>query len=49
MAIEKNFRDEKLQYDINTEAAKNQDYHQSKLINMNILYTNKYHLLIKEE
>ena len=42
MTIEDQIRDEKLQYDINREAAKNQLYHQEKLINMNILLVKRY-------
>ena len=37
MTIEDKIKDEKLQYDINREAAKYQLYHQVKLICMNIL------------
>ena len=47
MTIDDKIRDEKLQYNINREAAKIQHYHQVKLINMNILQVNKYYLLIK--
>ena len=36
MTIEDQIRDEKLQYDINREAAKYHLYHQAKLISMNI-------------
>ena len=43
MIIEDQIRDEKLQYDINTEAAK--IYHQAKLISMNILLVKKYYHL----
>ena len=42
MAIEDQIKDEKLQYDINREAAKNQLYHQEKLINMSILLVKRY-------
>ena len=42
-------KDEKLQYDINREAAKISSYHQAKLINMNILQVKKYYLLIKSK
>ena len=45
MTIDYKITDEKLQYDINREAA----YHLEKLINMNILQVKKYYLLIKEE
>ena len=45
-------RYEKLKYDINKEAAQIfgniSDNHQVKLINMNMLYTKKYYLLIKK-
>ena len=34
--------DQKLQYDINREAAKYPLYHQAKLISMNILVVKKY-------
>ena len=59
MAIDDKIRDDKLQYDINKEAAEisalsygllYQLYHISfivKLINMNILQVKKYYLLIK--
>ena len=47
MNINDKIRDEKLQYDINREAAKHQRYHQVKLINMNILHVKKYCLLIE--
>ena len=49
MTIDDKIRDEKLQYDINREAAKNQHYRLEKLINMNILQVKKYYLLIKKE
>ena len=42
-------RDEKLQYDINIEAAKMSALSSEKLINMNILQAKKYYLLIKVE
>ena len=49
MTNEDQIRGEKLQYDINREAAKYQFYHQVKLINMNILLVKKYWLLIKSK
>ena len=42
MTIEDKIKDEKLQYDINIEAAKISAYHQVKLISMNILQVKKY-------
>ena len=39
----------KIQYAINKEAAKNQPYHQPKLINMSILLVKKYYHLIKNK
>ena len=42
MTIDDQIRDEKLQYDINREAAKIDN-----LINMNVLQVKKYYLLIK--
>ena len=51
MTIDDKIRDERLQYDINREAAKIPAlsilYCISALINMNILQVKKYHLLIK--
>ena len=49
MAIDDKIRDEKLQYDINREAAKISALSALKLINMNILHAKKYHLLIKDK
>ena len=49
MTIDDEIRDEKIQYDINREAAKNQHCHQKKLINMNFLQVKKYYHLIKVE
>ena len=50
MKIDDKIRDEKLQYDINIEAAnKYPHYHMEKFINMNILQVKKYFLLIKEK
>ena len=46
MTIDDKIRDEKLQYDINREAAKNQHYHRKKLITINSSQVRKYHLLI---
>ena len=43
MIIDDRIKDEKLQYDINREAAKNQLYHPEKLININILQVKKYY------
>ena len=47
MEINDKIRDEKLQYDINKEAAKISDHHQVKLIKMNILQMKKNYHLIK--
>ena len=50
MTICDKIRGEKLQYVINTEAAKkNLHYHLEKLKNMSTLKVRKYYLLIKEE
>ena len=50
MTIDDKIRDEKLQYDINSAAAKKPAlYHQVKLKNMNILQVKKYYLLIKDK
>ena len=49
MTINDKIRDEKLQYDINREAAKLSAYHLEKLININILQVKNYYLLIKEK
>ena len=50
MKIDDKIRDEKLQYDINREAAKKYQHSlQVKLINMNILHVKKYYHLIKVE
>ena len=48
MTIEDQIRDEKLQYDINREAA-NQLYHQAKSVNMNFLLVKKYCPLINSK
>ena len=42
MIIYDQIGDEKLQYDIDREAAKISAYHQAKLINMNVLQVKKY-------
>ena len=47
MAIENKISDEKLQCDINKEQQKYLDYHQVKLVNMNILQVKKYYFIIK--
>ena len=50
MTIDEKTRDEKLQYDINREAAKISPLSSGKmLINMNILQVKNVYLLIKEE
>ena len=49
MTVDHKIRYEKLQYDINIEAAKYQQYHLEKSLNMNILQVEKYYHLIKEE
>ena len=49
MTIEDQIKDEKLQYDINREAAKYQLYHQVKLISMNILLAKRYYHLINNK
>ena len=49
MTIEDQIRDEKLQYDINREAAKYQLHHQVKLISMNILLVKRYCHLINSK
>ena len=49
MTIEDQIKDEKLQYDINREAAKHQLYHQAKLISMNILLMKRYYHLINNK
>ena len=43
MTIEDQIKNEKLQYDINREAAKISAYHQVNLINMNTLLVKKYY------
>ena len=50
MTINDKIRDEKLQYDINKEAAKISAFSSEKTdINMNILEVKRYYLLMKEE
>ena len=49
MTIDDKIKDEKIQYNINSEAAKSRHYNMEKLINMNFLQVRKYYLLIKEE
>ena len=49
MSIDDDIKYERLQYNINREAAKYQHYHLQKLVNMNMLQAKKYYLLIKEE
>ena len=49
MRIDDKIKYEKLQYNINKEAAKYQHYHQVKLIDMNILEVRKYCHPIKVE
>ena len=49
MTADDEIRDEKLQYDINREAAKTSACHQLKLIDMNISLLKKYYPRIKKE
>ena len=49
MTLKDQIRDEKLQYDINREAAKYQLYHQVKLISMNISLVKIYYHLINRK
>ena len=49
MTLKDQIRDEKLQYDINREAAKYQFYHQVKLISMNISLVKIYYHLINRK
>ena len=49
MTIEDQIRDEKLQYDINKEAAKISALSSAKLISTNILLVKKYYLLINNK
>ena len=49
MTIEDQIRDEKLQYDINREAAKISALSSGKIDNMNILLVRKYCHLIKNK
>ena len=48
MTTDDKIRDEKLQYDINREAAQISGLSSGKMINMNILQIKKYYLLIKK-
>ena len=49
MTNDDQIKDEKLQYNINREAAKYRPYHKAKLISLNILQVKKYYLLIKNK
>ena len=49
MTSDDKIRGEKLQYDINSEAAKISILSSGKFINLNILQVKKYFLLIKKE
>ena len=49
MNIEDQIKDEKLQYDINREAAKISVYHQGKWININTLLVKRYYHLINNK
>ena len=49
MTIEDQIRDEKLQYDINREAAKNSALSSGKIDSINILLVKKYCLLINKK
>ena len=49
MTIDDQIKDEKLQYDINREAAKISALSSENLINMNILWLKKYYLLIRNK
>ena len=49
MTIDDQIRDERLQYDINREAAKYQSDDHVKLMSIDILQVKKYYLLIKNE
>ena len=49
MTIEDQIKDEKLQYNINREAAKISAYHQVNLINMNSLLVKKYYRRINNK
>ena len=49
MTIDDKIRDEKLQFNINIEAAKISALSSGKIDNMNILQVKKYYLPIKEE
>ena len=49
MTVDDTIREEKLQYDINREAAKIPALSSGKIYNMNFLQVKKYYLVIKEE
>ena len=49
MTINDQIKDEKLQYDINREAAKISGYHQENFINMGILLVKIYYHLINSK
>ena len=49
MTIDDKIRDEKLQYDINREAAKISALSSGKIDKLNVLQVKKYYLLIKEK
>ena len=49
MTIDNQMKDEKIQYDINREAAKILALSSGKIISMNILQVKKYCLLIKNK
>ena len=49
MTIEDQIKDQKLQYDINREAKKMVHIVRKKMISVNILQVNEYHLLIKNK
>ena len=49
MTINDKIRDETLHYDIEREKQKDQHYLQVKMINLNILKTQKYYLSIKSK
>ena len=49
MTIDDKIKDEKLQHNINREAAKYHHYHQVKLININFLQVKKHYHLMKVE
>ena len=49
MATDDKIRGEKLEYDVNREAANISIIIRKKMINMNLLQVRKYYLLIKEK